>query len=235
MMQNYSDAVAAFTSCHRNSDWAALSFFKGGDAAMLAATLDTRVKEGRHVLPPPSDMLNALVWTSLEATRVVILGQDPYPTPGVAHGLAFSVNPEVKIPRSLRNIFKEYETDTGLPMPSHGYLRHWADQGVLLLNTCLTVEAYAAGSHRRLGWEVLTDQIIQAVSDRTDAAVFLLWGADAQSKSVLIDGSRHLILKAPHPSPLSARRGFFNSRPFSATNAWLTAHGYRPVAWQLSV
>jgi uracil-DNA glycosylase len=163
----------------------------------------------------------------------VVLGQDPYPTAGDAHGLAFSVNHGVKIPRSLANIFKEMESDLGLPRPPHGHLAHWAGQGVLLLNTCLSVEAGNAGSHRKLGWQTLTDQIVDVVSRKSEGVVFILWGADAQAKRAMIAGSNHLVIESAHPSPLSARRGFFGSRPFSRANAYLIAKGLGAIDWNL--
>jgi uracil-DNA glycosylase len=232
VIASYSAAIASFINAHQEG-WAALPFFKDRTAKELASTLDALAASGKHILPAPADLLNAFNWTPLSQTRIVILGQDPYPTPGDAHGLAFSVKPNVAIPRSLRNIFKELQSDLGLPMPTHGSLKSWADQGVLLLNTCLTVEAGLAGSHRRIGWERLTDQMIRAVSNKSESSVFLLWGADAHRKAELIDQDRHLILKTPHPSPLSARRGFFNSKPFSAANAWFEARGQEPIDWRV--
>jgi uracil-DNA glycosylase len=231
-MQSYQAAIADFIETERNG-WQNLPFFQGGDSAELAAILDQKAQSGAAILPSPNDILNALRWTPLSACRAVILGQDPYPTPGDAHGLAFSVNPDVLIPRSLSNIFKELESDLGLPKPRYGNLTAWAKQGVLLLNTCLTVEAGKAGSHRNWGWEKLTDQMIQAISEKSDPVVFLLWGTDAQRKAQLIDDQKHLIIKSPHPSPLSARRGFFNSKPFSRTNDWLQARGLKSIDWRL--
>jgi uracil-DNA glycosylase len=230
---SYSSQIATFCT-QQGNDWATLPFFQDGHALHIAAMLDEKVAAGQQILPLPTDVLNALVSTRLGNTRVIILGQDPYPTPGDAHGLAFSINRRMAIPRSLRNIFKEMQNDIGGPSPGHGNLQGWARQGVLLLNTCLTVEAGKAGSHRRLGWETLSDQMISAVSAQSDSAVFLLWGADAQRKVDLINQKRHLVLQAPHPSPLSARRGFFNSRPFSTTNAWLKACGSPEIDWRLS-
>ncbi len=233
MTAGYGAAIADFREL-QSGDWAALPFFQDGSAQALASRLDDMAASGQRILPMPGDILNALRWTRLEETRVVILGQDPYPTPGDAHGLAFSVSPGVAIPRSLGNIFKELESDLGLPRPSHGHLAAWAGQGVLLLNTCLTVAAAKAGSHRGLGWERLTDQMIQLVSNNSKATVFLLWGVDAQKKAPLIDSTRHLILMSAHPSPLSARRGFFGSRPFSAANAWLKQQGRTEIDWRLT-
>jgi uracil-DNA glycosylase len=165
--------------------------------------------------------------------RVVILGQDPYPTPGHAHGLAFSVREGVAVPRSLRNIFKELQSDLGIAQPRSGSLLPWARQGVLLLNACLTVEAGNAGAHRGLGWERLADEVVRHVAERSPGAAFILWGADAQKRRPLIDEGRHLVIAAAHPSPLSARRGFFGSRPFSRANDWLRKRGREPVDWAL--
>jgi uracil-DNA glycosylase len=163
----------------------------------------------------------------------VILGQDPYHEHGQAHGLSFSVQPNVAIPPSLRNIFVERENDIGLQPPTHGTLTPWAQQGVLLLNTSLTVREGKAGSHAKKGWEVITDQIIQTVNDNTERCVFILWGAHAQAKKKLITQGHHAILEAPHPSPLSAYRGFFGSAPFSRTNALLQEAGRAPIDWSL--
>jgi uracil-DNA glycosylase len=232
MTASYAAAVADFKSGQRGG-WTGLPFFQDSSAERLAAMLDAKAAAGQRILPAAPDVLNALRLTPPEKVRAVILGQDPYPTPGHAHGLAFSVNPSVAIPRSLGNILKEMESDLGLPHPGHGHLAAWAGQGVLLLNACLTVEAAKAGSQRGLGWEILTDQMIRMVSQSSKGAVFLLWGADAQKKAPLIDGARHLIIQTAHPSPLSARRGFFGSRPFSATNNWLKARGQGEIDWRL--
>jgi uracil-DNA glycosylase len=232
-VRDYQAALAAFGQ-HDEGGWTALPFFQDGSAIRLMARFDAMVASGNHILPAPDDLFKALHLTPLGNVRVVILGQDPYPTPGDAHGLAFSVNHGVKIPRSLANIFKEMESDLGLPRPPHGHLAHWAGQGVLLLNTCLSVDAGQAGSHRKLGWQVLTDQIIAAASRKADGAVFILWGADAQAKRDMVAGSNHLILESAHPSPLSARRGFFGSRPFSRANAHLQSLGLGTVDWTVS-
>jgi uracil-DNA glycosylase len=164
--------------------------------------------------------------------RVVILGQDPYHGAGQAHGLSFSVRPGVAVPRSLANIFKEMETDLGVPRASHGFLEHWAKQGVLLLNTVLSVPMGQANAHRGRGWEAFTDAAIRAVDAQTQPVVFILWGAQAQAKAALIHAP-HLVIASPHPSPLSARKGFFGSRPFSRANAFLAAHGRTPIDWAL--
>lgn len=185
------------------------------------------------VYPPVEQEFAALHLTPYADTRVLILGQDPYHGPGQAHGLCFSVQPGVKPPPSLENIFKEMETDVGCPRPSHGNLEAWARQGVLLLNAVLTVRAHHAGSHANKGWETFTDRIIATVSAKETPVVFILWGAYARKKKVLIDQSRHTIIESAHPSPLSARNGFFGSRPFSRANEALVAAGLQPIEWCL--
>lgn len=184
-----------------------------------------------RVYPPMEDIYNALRVTPYASTKVVILGQDPYHGPGQAHGLSFSVRPGVQPPPSLLNIFKEMESDIGCVRPNHGCLLGWAEQGVLLLNTTLTVAQGRPKSHAGHGWETLTDAIIAKLSARQTPMVFILWGAHAQSKVTLIDTYRHHIIKSPHPSPLSASRGFFGSRPFSRANAYLIQDGLDPIDW----
>lgn len=184
-----------------------------------------------RVYPPMEDIYNALRVTPYASTKVVILGQDPYHGPGQAHGLSFSVRPGVQPPPSLLNIFKEIESDIGCARPNHGCLLGWAEQGVLLLNTTLTVAQGRPKSHAGHGWETLTDAIIAKLSVRQTPMVFILWGAHAQSKVALIDTHRHHIIKSPHPSPLSASRGFFGSRPFSRANAYLIQDGLDPIDW----
>ena len=184
-----------------------------------------------RVYPPMEDIYNALRVTPYASTKVVILGQDPYHGPGQAHGLSFSVRPGVQPPPSLLNIFKEMESDIGCVRTNHGCLLGWAEQGVLLLNTTLTVAQGRPKSHAGHGWETLTDAIIAKLSARQTPMVFILWGAHAQSKVALIDTHRHHIIKSPHPSPLSASRGFFGSRPFSRTNAYLIQDGLDPIDW----
>ncbi|MBE3596771.1 MAG: uracil-DNA glycosylase [Hydrogenibacillus sp.] len=185
------------------------------------------------VYPDMYDIFNAFHYTPFRDVRVVILGQDPYHGPNQAHGLAFSVRPGVEIPPSLVNILKELEADLGIPVPRHGHLVHWAKQGVLLLNTVLTVRAGQAGSHRGRGWEKFTDAAIAALGARETPTVFFLWGRDAQSKRHLITHPNHLIIASAHPSPLSASRGFFGSRPFSEANRFLLEHGRGPIDWRL--
>lgn len=187
----------------------------------------------RQIFPDMFAIFNALHYTSYEDARVVILGQDPYHGDGQAHGLSFSVQPGVAPPPSLVNIFKELATDLGCTVPNNGYLKPWADQGVLLLNTVLTVRAHAAGSHHGRGWETFTDRIIELLNEREKPLAFILWGTPARRKKQMITNPRHLIIESPHPSPLSAHRGFFGSRPFSRVNTWLTAQGEEPINWQL--
>lgn len=187
---------------------------------------------GVTVYPPQKDVFNAFKLTELGDIKVVILGQDPYHGPNQAHGLAFSVLPGVAIPPSLLNMYKELEQDIdGFQRPQHGFLKSWATQGVMLLNTVLTVEAGKAHSHARLGWETFTDRVIDAINTHREGVVFLLWGSHAQKKGSIIDAQRHHVLKAPHPSPLSAHRGFFGCRHFSQTNALLSQAGETPIDW----
>jgi uracil-DNA glycosylase len=198
----------------------------------LRAFVDGERREP-EIFPPQPDVFNAFRLTPFETVRVVILGQDPYHDQGQAHGLAFSVRPGVQPPPSLRNIFEELQSDVGCPKPANGDLAPWAKQGVLLLNTVLTVRAHLPHSHRGKGWETFTDAAIRVINGKTDLVVFVLWGAPALKKISLIDPARHVVIKSPHPSPLSARRGFFGSRPFSAINAALKAFGYQPIDWCL--
>ena len=187
----------------------------------------------KQIFPPPEDMFNAFKLTPYENIKVVILGQDPYHGMNQAHGLSFSVNPTVAIPPSLNNIYKELNSDLGCYIPNNGYLKKWADQGVLLLNTVLTVRDGAANSHKNKGWEQLTDKIIQLINEKNDPVVFILWGNNAIQKKSLITNNKHLILTSTHPSPLSAFRGFFGSRPFSKTNDFLMSIGKTPIDWQI--
>ncbi|KWR73442.1 MULTISPECIES: uracil-DNA glycosylase [Pseudomonas] len=188
---------------------------------------------GKVIYPPGPLIFNALNSTPLDKVKVVIIGQDPYHGPGQAHGLCFSVQPGVPAPPSLQNIYKELQRDLNVPIPSHGYLQHWAEQGVLLLNTSLTVEQARAGSHAQAGWQQFTDRVIEVVNERCDGVVFLLWGSHAQSKQKLIDPRKHLILKSAHPSPLSAYRGFLGNGHFSRTNKFLEQNGKTPIDWAL--
>ena len=187
----------------------------------------------REVYPEPDDIFNAFAFTPLSRVKVVILGQDPYHEPGQAHGLCFSVKPDVAIPPSLVNIYQELHEDCGCYIPNNGYLKKWADQGVLLLNTVLTVRAHAANSHKNIGWEEFTNAAIRILNEQDRPIVFLLWGRPAQMKKAMLNNPKHLILESPHPSPLSAYRGFFGSHPFSRTNKFLIANGLEPIDWQI--
>ncbi len=187
----------------------------------------------RQIFPPADDIFNAFHLTPLHEVKVVILGQDPYHNDGQAHGLCFSVKPDVDIPPSLVNIYQELHDDLGCYIPNNGYLTKWAKQGVLMLNTVLTVRAHQANSHRGMGWEQFTDAAIRILNEQERPIVFILWGSPAQKKAQMLNNPKHLILKAPHPSPLSAYRGFFGSRPFSQTNEFLVKNGLEPIDWQI--
>ncbi|CAM3630638.1 uracil-DNA glycosylase [Aeromicrobium ponti] len=190
--------------------------------------------ENYTVYPKQEDIFNALQYTPYKDLKTVILGQDPYHGPGQAHGLSFSVKPDVKIPPSLKNIFKEMQADLGCDIPNNGYLVKWAKEGVLLLNTVLTVRKGQAHSHKGKGWELFTDRVIQKLNEREKPVIFILWGKPAQEKGKLIDDSKHFILTSPHPSPFSARKGFFGSRPFSKANELLREQGEEPIDWKIS-
>ena len=187
----------------------------------------------RTIDPPAEDIFNAFHFTPLDQVKVVILGQDPYHEPGQAHGLSFSVKPGIEIPPSLVNIYQELHDDLGCYIPDNGYLVKWAKQGVMMLNTVLTVRAHQANSHRNIGWEEFTDAAIRVLADQDRPMVFILWGKPAQRKAEMIYNPKHLVLKSPHPSPLSAYRGFFGSRPFSKTNRYLEENGIEPIDWQI--
>lgn len=202
----------------------------------LGGFLKAEEAAGKRIFPPPGTRLAALALTPLDAVKVVILGQDPYHGAGQAHGLCFSVQPGVKTPPSLVNIYKELHADLGVPIPAHGHLENWARQGVLLLNNALTVEEGRAGSHQNLGWEAITDAAVAAVAAKAEPCVFLLWGSHARRKAERVPGlmhSQHLVLTAPHPSPLSAYSGFFGCRHFSQANAFLAANGRGAIDWTL--
>ena len=189
--------------------------------------------EMKRVFPEADDIFNAFQFTPLSKVKVVILGQDPYHNYGQAHGLCFSVKPDVDVPPSLVNIYQELHDDLGCDIPNNGYLKKWADQGVMLLNTVLTVRAHAANSHQGIGWETFTDAAIKILNEQDRPMVFLLWGRPAQNKKSMLTNPKHLILEAPHPSPLSAFRGVFGSRHFSKTNEYLKANGLEPIDWQI--
>lgn len=188
----------------------------------------------QHTVYPPKELLfSALKLTPYSKTRVVILGQDPYHGAGQAHGLSFSVKPGVRIPPSLRNIYQELHEDTGTPVPNHGSLLHWAEEGVLMLNAVLTVREGQPNSHKGLGWETFTDAIMEKLNERTEPMVFILWGSHAQQKGAYIDRDRHKVIQSPHPSPFSAHRGFLGSRPFSQANQYLESHGLKGIDWSI--
>lgn len=199
----------------------------------LRAFMQQEKAAGKTVFPPGPLVFNALNSTPLDQVRVVIIGQDPYHGPGQAHGLSFSVPPGVRTPPSLQNIFKEIHRDLGLPIPPHGCLQSWAEQGVLLLNAVLTVEQAQAGSHAKRGWECFTSRVIEIINARREHCVFLLWGSYAQRKGEQIDRQRHCVLTSVHPSPLSAHRGFIGNGHFSAANQYLVEHGLTPIDWSL--
>jgi uracil-DNA glycosylase len=206
------------------------------DAPYMATLKDFLLREreaGKRIFPKGSEWFHALDATPRDQVRVVILGQDPYHGEGQAHGLCFSVKPGVPPPPSLVNIYKEMQSDLGVPPPRHGHLEHWASQGVLLLNSVLTVEAGRAASHQGKGWERFTDAVVREVNALPHPVVFILWGNYAQKKANFVDASRHLVLKSAHPSPLSAHNGFFGSKPFSKANAFLNAQGEREIEWRL--
>jgi uracil-DNA glycosylase len=195
--------------------------------------LVTRKQHRAVIYPPGPQIFNALNSTPFENVRVVILGQDPYHGPGQAHGLCFSVQPGVRIPPSLANIYREIQADLGIEPPRHGCLQSWAEQGVLLLNAVLTVERGQAGSHQGKGWEIFTDTIVHLLNEERERLVFMLWGSYAQRKGAVIERRKHLVLKAPHPSPLSAHRGFLGCRHFSSANAYLQQHGRQTINWKV--
>jgi len=205
------------------------------ESRKLGGWLRAEEEAGKTIYPPRGTRLRALELTPLDQVKVVILGQDPYHGPGQAHGLSFSVPEGVRVPPSLVNIYKELASDLGVQAPPHGNLEHWARQGVLLLNNALTVEAAQAGSHQNRGWEAITDAAVQAVAARDEPSVFILWGSHAKKKAMrvpeLAGNTRHLVLTAPHPSPLSAHSGFFGSKPFSQANAFLQSHGRGAIDW----
>lgn len=217
-----------------NNDWleALQEEFKKPYYKKLFQTVNQEYKT-RLIFPPADDVFNAFHLTPLRDVKVVILGQDPYHNNGQAHGLCFSVKKGVEVPPSLVNIYQELHDDLGCTIPNHGCLTKWAGQGVLLLNTVLTVRAHQANSHRDIGWEQFTDAAITALDAQDRPIVFILWGSPAQRKKAMLHNPKHLILQAPHPSPLSAYRGFFGSRPFSRTNEFLKENGLEPIDWQI--
>lgn len=237
MSDTTSRALADFLASPQSAVWRDLPFFTNGMAAGICAELDQRASAGAHILPPPQDIFNAFALTPFTSIKAVILGQDPYPTPGDAHGLAFSYRGARRLPPSLKTILDEVGSDfrgeAQPERPLNGDLSPWAKQGVLLLNSALTVEAGNAGAHLKLGWSALTDQAIKAISDRQPAVAFLLWGGPARARAPLIDSTKHLIVESGHPSPLNRLRDFRNSRPFSRANQWLEQHGATPINWTI--
>jgi uracil-DNA glycosylase len=215
------------------ADWCRLPFFAGGKADRIAAELDGAIAAGTEIAPSPADIFNALSLTPFSSVKAVILGQDPYPKRGDAHGLAFSYVGPRSVPQSLRVILKELCEDLGLPPARNGDLTAWARQGVLLLNAALTTEIGRSGAHMKLGWSALTDEVVAALSSGRPSVVFLLWGAAARRRAVLVDRAKHLVLESGHPSPLNRARDFPASRPFSQANAWLASRGLEPVDWRL--
>ena len=216
------------------NDWdAVLKEENGKEYFMKLQEFLAEERQTHMVYPPEKDVFNALKYSSLADTKVVIFGQDPYHEPGQAHGMCFSVNKGIAVPPSLINIYKEIETDLGIKPPSHGYLADWAGQGVLLLNTVLTVRRGEANSHRGKGWETFTDRVTEALNEREKPMVFILWGANAREKAKLITNKEHMIITGAHPSPLSAWKGFFVGRYFSKANRFLKITGQTPINWEL--
>ena len=207
--------------------------FKQQYMKKLRSFLDSETKSKKTIYPPKQDLFAALQYTPLNKVKVVILGQDPYHGEGQAEGLSFSVPKGIRIPPSLKNIYKELNEDLRVPASSHGCLKKWADQGVLLLNSVLSVEAHQAASHRKQGWETFTDEIIQTLNKERKNIVYILWGSYAQKKAAFVDNQNNLVLKSAHPSPLSSYRGFFGSKPFSQTNDYLKKHKISAIDWQI--
>ena len=228
-----SGALAHLRSVPEGSGWTNLPFFASGEADRIAGELDGLCASGVSLAPPPAMVFRALELTPLDSVKAVILGQDPYPKAGDAHGLAFSYVGSRAVPASLRVILRELCDDLGCPPPGHGDLTGWARQGVLLLNAALTTETGTSGAHMRLGWAALVDQVVAAVSAERPAVAFLLWGANARSRAPLIDARKHLVIESGHPSPLNRARDFPGSRPFSRANEWLARRGVEPVDWRL--
>lgn len=216
------------------NDWQAILADEfSADYYTRLRTFLAREYQTQQIYPSMYDLFNALHYTAYQDVKVVLLGQDPYHGPNQAHGLSFSVQPGIDVPPSLQNIYKELQTDVGCRIPNNGFLKKWADQGVLLLNATLSVRAGLAGSHQHMGWETFTDHIIAKLNERQKPMVFLLWGRFARSKKALITNPNHLVLETVHPSPLSAYNGFFGCRHFSQANAFLSANGMEPIDWQI--
>jgi uracil-DNA glycosylase len=226
-------ALTEFRKEPNAAGWSRLPFFQDGSAETVAAKVDTVIASGAQVLPPPEAVFTSMRLTPLEKVKVVVLGQDPYPTPGDSHGLAFSYRGARRLPASLRTILAEMADDLGHPMPKSGDLSKWAKQGVLLINTALTVEAGKSGAHMKFGWSNLVDQAVGAISAQQPAVVFLLWGGSARKRAVLVDQTKHLVIESGHPSPLNRLNDFRKTQPFSRANAWLVEKGLEPVDWRL--
>ncbi|MGO4388198.1 uracil-DNA glycosylase [Microvirga sp. 2YAF29] len=226
-------ALADFRKEKNAAGWIRLPFFQDGSAEAVAAKVDAIIATGGEVLPPPEAVFTSMRLTPLDKVKVVVLGQDPYPTPGDSHGLAFSYRGARRLPASLRTILAEMADDLGYPMPKSGDLSKWAKQGVLLINTALTVEAGKSGAHMKFGWSNLVDQVLSAISAQQPAVVFLLWGGPARKRAVLVDQGKHLVIESGHPSPLNRLNDFRKTRPFSRANAWLAEKGLEPVDWRL--
>ena len=229
-----SAALAAFRADPANGGWCGLRFFADGAADRIAARLDAAVPEGAELAPPPADIFRALSLVPLEKVRAVILGQDPYPRRGDAHGLAFSFRGERSLPPSLRVILRELADDIGGEPAKAGDLTRWAAQGVLLLNAALTTVVGTSGAHMRIGWDALTDEAVAAISAARPAVAFLLWGGPARARATLVDRTKHLVIESGHPSPLNRARDFPGTRPFSRANAFLESRGVPPIDWRLS-
>ena len=228
-----SAALARLRESEAGAGWCRLPFFRSGEADRIAAELDELCASGIPLAPPPDMVFRALELTPLDRVKAVILGQDPYPKAGDAHGIAFSYVGPKAVPASLRVIFRELCDDVGCSLPQGGDLTNWASEGVLLLNAALTTETGRSGAHMKLGWSALVDQVVATLSAERPAVAFLLWGADARSRASLVDGAKHLVLESGHPSPLNRARDFPGSRPFSRANHWLVSRGVEPVDWAL--
>ncbi|HZH12005.1 MAG TPA: uracil-DNA glycosylase [Microvirga sp.] len=228
-----SHALAEFRRHKQAASWLTLPFFQDGSADRVAAKVDAVIAGGGHVLPPPEAVFTSITLTPLEKVKVVILGQDPYPAPGDSHGLAFSYRGSRRLPASLRTILAEMSADLNVPMPKSGDLTKWAKQGVLLINTALTVEAGKSGAHMKFGWSDLVDQAVAAISAQRPAVAFLLWGGPARKRAALIDSGKHLVIESGHPSPLNRLNDFKGTRPFSRANEWLIGKGLEPIDWRL--
>ncbi len=232
-MERPENAMESNVTIEKSWKAALVPEFSSPYMADLKAFLLQEKRDGKQIFPKGPEYFRALDLTPLETVRVVILGQDPYHGEGQAHGLSFSVRPGVRLPPSLLNIYKELRSDLGIPPARHGFLESWARQGVLLLNSVLTVQRAMAASHQGKGWERFTDAIIRAINEQEHPVVFILWGSYAQKKAAFVDRSRHLVIRSPHPSPLSAHNGFFGSKPFSKANDFLVANGREPIEWAL--